>query len=339
MMNLGQRELYSQARRNYSGDIIRPDIGENIYRILVGPIRVTTAFYPTIIDSDEGSKQVVTAIVVPNDKETIFSKIAQAEKRVWMQLGQPKKKPSLEPSDRWFYLVFSGPRNNRKKDPETGLPKIDILSTTWTIYERLGQLEEEVSTKDKTKLRNGLIWMFDVIVKKTKDPRVKGSIYSIGYEAYAADGNELEGLIPATWLDPKEWPFSKIVSQIESNDSWGLFFSSEELEAWQSCSINLKERFAPMTDEQIAEALTKNPIDLTSDKLPDRELFLSELNRIELVRLTNGSSPAALPKTTKPSYSSKEEPVTEEPVTEEPPKESIVDLSRPSKKKSLQWLE
>ena len=90
MVNFGQ----SKQMKNQAGggglNRLRLEKGENIHRILFGPVKLHMLYYPTLIEDQESveSKQRMKIIKVADSKHTHFSALASLEKRIRSKRGE-----------------------------------------------------------------------------------------------------------------------------------------------------------------------------------------------------------------------------------------------------------
>ena len=174
-MDLGQPTyLKNDADKSRQIGKVRLEEGENVHRILFGPVKVQSVYWPTLVeDSDTGAMVPRNKLIRRPQQGTLFDTLASLEKRVRTQMGEANPRSSFSPSNKWWYLVID------RNDPS---PTIQIAEYPYTVYKRLVELESQISTKNRENLRHGLIFQYDVIITKKVDPtrpRFLGTSYEV----------------------------------------------------------------------------------------------------------------------------------------------------------------
>jgi len=258
-MELGQPDDLKKAA-SFSGITnLKITEGENIHRVLFGPVKVDSIYYPTLItDRETGELKQIAKVIKRPPAGCTLDALASFEKRVRTAKGEKDPKSSLSPTSRWLYLVFH-------KNGENPL-EIQVAQYPWTIFKGLKENEESRSTNDNTKLRHGLIFMYNVIITKTVDPN-KPRRFGTSYKVEVDPENKYTGKVPASYL-------GKTVSQLSSKGfKLSNFFSDEEWEAIDNSKVDLRAFGIPNSEEEINAMLTEFPLFLGAKDENDNYKF------------------------------------------------------------------
>lgn len=296
-MKIGQlQRLKNLADRG--SDRIKLSEGENLHRILFGPIVVSTVFWPSLQRDDDGEVKSVTKSAKVPDRGSLFDGIAALDRKIQRATGVDKPKSQLDKSTKFNYLVI-----DVDKEPM----RVSIAQYPKTVKDALIEIEEKRDTDDGTKLRYGLIWMYNVIISKDVDP-TKERRYGTDYSAEPDPKNPWLGQVPADWLKAD---FNTLVEEgyIDLNE----VFSSEMLQALEEADIDLEAEGIPDSEEIILERLAAFPIDLNGESFGKPsfirpELMAAELRELELPFI-NQNAPTTPTPALLPSQAGKEEEI------------------------------
>jgi len=284
MIPLGQPKEFKDQLFNLFKDRVRPSDGPNIHRILFGPVQIQTVFYPTReVDRETGElKSTKHAIVVPRSG-SIFDELAAMDKRIKFALGEKNPDSTFTPNQSFLYLVF-----NRAEAESI----VRVGEYKYSVVKQFIEKEEAVSTKDKTKLMYGPIFSWDAIIDKKVDPS-KPKKFGVKYEVSVnPEACPLMGQIPIEWL-------SLSIKEFFAHVERDVVFTDEEVEAIQSCEIDLHSVAKARSSEEILELLQKFPIDLNANT-PEGKLVFPAPKEF-LLRLEELSINYLLPSTIEPS--------------------------------------
>lgn len=287
-MELGQP---GELKRNAQGGFtnrFRLEEGENIIRVLYGPIRSTSVYYPTLIEDKEAGgelKQGLRVLKVPREGCPL-DRLRDLDLRIRKKKGEDKPQSALKHSSKWLYLIIN------QGNPDE--PVVELAEFPYSVFQQIVKLEEARSTKERNKLRNGLIFMYDLIITKTVEPGLPkqfGTKYTVEVDVE----NEYSGKIPAQYLNKTASELSDRGLKVEK------FFTPEAMAAISNCSIDLEEEAKPQTAEEMNAQLTKLPIYLDAKDrngrpmFPAQTEFENELEAMGLAYLGEGDAVAALP--------------------------------------------
>jgi len=282
---LGQPQKNKDEARKGHTDFVDLKDGENVHRILYGPVRRSFIWYPTLRNVD-GELQLKKKMVIRPDEGCILDEIAAIEKKIRMDLGEDQPQSSLRPVTRYFYLIM---------DQNRAEPLVEIARYPYQVFNDLITKEEEVDTDDPTKLRYGLIFMFKWIIKKSIDPS-KQRRYGVTYSAEPDPKSvaPFVGKVPVAALGQSPEELMAIYG-----DHIKSIFTEAEWEAMNNCNIELEKELKPHTPDQIVNMLIDSPIFLDAKDgdnyiFPSRESFNAAIIELGLKTLREGNQ-AALP--------------------------------------------
>lgn len=273
MDNFGQPKDLKDNAIGRGLNRIRLGEGENIHRVLFGPIKVQLLYYPALVEDSESGEHVqrMKIIKVP-ETGTPLATLASLEKRIRAKRGEKNPKSNLDPSPKWLYLVI-----DKNSDD---YPKVQIAEYPWSVYDKLIKLEGETSTKSQKRLRHGLIFMYDVIITKTIE-KGKSPQFGTKYSTQVDTENQYSGKVPSSYLGLNSIELTKYFK-------FEKFFTTEEWEAIQTSTINLEQEGEPDTPDQIEARLREFPIFLGATRtdgsymFPSLESFKDQLEKLGL---------------------------------------------------------
>jgi hypothetical protein len=291
-MQLGQPKHLKGAQGDGGGLMrVRLDEGDNVHRILYGPVKISLQYYPVLIEDDTSGEMVQRMKVIRRDNSvgTPLDVLASLEKRVRRERGEPNPSSSLNPSTKWLYKVID------RNDPE--YPAVKIVEYPYTVYKPLEELEASVSTKDASRLMYGLIFMWDAIISKNID-KSKGIRFGTSYSVKVDPENTYAGKVPASYLGATTDELVKHGLKLSK------FFTDEEWAAVEEdaeSGTGLEEIGKPETTEEIAEKLRQFPIFLGatnqdgSYRFPSVEQFKEQLTKqgLDFLEGTDQEKPKA----------------------------------------------
>lgn len=270
-MELGQPKHLKDTRDG--GGLIRTRLqeGDNVHRVLFGPVKISLQYYPTLIEDEMSGEMTQRMKVIRRGQAgTPLDTLSSLEKRIRSQRGEQNAGSSLNPSSKWLYLVMD------KNDED--YPAVKIAEYPYTVYKKLIELESAISTKDSAKLRHGLIFMWDAIITKSVD-KSKGIRFGTSYDVTVDPENATSGKVPISYLG---------ASTADLGEKLDLekFFTPEEYTVIKASEINLEDEGTPHTPEEIKQLLQDFPIYLGatnpdgSYRFPSIEKFQEQLNKM-----------------------------------------------------------
>jgi len=252
-MFLGQTEdLKKDATMNQFSDRVEIKEGINKHRVLRGPFLVRTVYWPTLITEEGEVKQKTKSIVVPKTGSPLLKSLADAEKEFRRTMGESEPRSTFSPSSAYLYLIFN------KDDPEHHeKPEVKLASYKNTIYTRLEEIQTEKSTKNPAMLKNGLIFMYDVLIKKTVGNPAQ-PIFTTRYTVDVdTENNVAQGQIPVEILKLSS---EELLKTLEENGIFTDIFTPDELKAIEDCKIDIGSMYTPSSDEEVVMKLKEFPI-------------------------------------------------------------------------------
>jgi len=294
-MEFGQpADLKNKAASNFNSRF-RLEEGDNVVRILFGPAKVQMLYYPTLQEDRETGdmKQRMRILNQPVGGTTPLAVLESLEKRTRKAKGEKDPRSSLSPTTRFLYLII-----NKESD---AYPQVEVAEFPYKVYRQLVAIEESISKKDANKLRHGLIYMYDCIITKKRDPG-KSIQFGTSYEVEVDPDNIYTSKVPKSFLGKT----SKELAESSKNFSLEKFFTEEEWTAIQESDVDLIEEAQPDTMEQMTEKLEDSPIFLGatnqdgSYRFPSAEQFKEQLEKLGIDYLdTDAEELPAKPKTKK----------------------------------------
>lgn len=248
-MRIGTSATERQAQESSTimKDLWELKEGPNLFRFLQGPIRTKVIFIPVIKETDGQFESDWTTIRFA-ESGGITDGLLDLEQSVRRKLGESNPDYGFKPNTQWVYLAYRLTENPEGKIKPVKVPK--------GVKDDILKLETDLDIKDPEFLRNGLFWMYDILIEKRID-RAKGVRYGTSYEVSIYGNNPFMGVVPATYL--RESP-DAIIESIGAQN----IFQKEIIDAMQNFEIDLSEELKPMTETQIATALSKLTINLSA---------------------------------------------------------------------------
>lgn len=224
------------------------DPGRYAFRLVEGVKRQEQIWWPTVReDATTGILEDSFAVLtVDPSSKNVLDMIAGLDRRIQIEQGRDPKnvRSALDRAKKWVYLGF---------DRREAEPILREIHAPWTVFSQLRGLQEEVDPSDPSLLLNGLIFMYDVLITISQDPRKKGW----KGRSYRVDpyGNKFEGTIPTTWLKDPPKDFSTEAWLLENE-----IFTEEEMGALDESPLDLGGIATPVLESEIFEALAETPI-------------------------------------------------------------------------------
>jgi len=323
-MQVGQtKELIDEATfSSFSGRVVlKTGEGGNRHRVLRGPFRASTVYWPTLVNEEGELKPRMKTVTVPPTGSEFVKKLASVEEEVRRTMGENEPKSQFKTSHTFLYLIFD-------REDETDPPEVKVASYKYSVYKRLEEIQRELSTKDKSFLKYGLIFMYDVIVKKiVEDPN--RPIYTTKYKVEVdIENNPMQGRVPADVLNLNTKDLNDLLAE---NDVFSEVFTPEEIEIIDACKIKLDEETKPNTEAEIIAKFHEFPINLQAKNpqtgmfhFPQNDRFISYLKNMELPLLGEGNGKALKePEKEQPQKETEKEPIEDAEVVEEKVKEEV----------------
>jgi len=253
---------FDKAKAAGFAEIGRLRDGINTHRVIAGPILVETIWYPFLgRDKDnnviQGARQVIRPVAgcVIDD----MAKLDEHVTRSYMKENGAseedikKVRSALRPARTYRFLVF-----DRDADGE-GKPKLRIFDYPKTVKDAIENLQAKQNQKMPTNLEYGLMWMYDIYIERTKDPKLD-DMYGTKYNVSVVIDTLpfTRGVkIPTAWLEYNgdgESPF-----KVED------FFSEQDLAAITEFESTLDDFCKQDTPEEVLQKLEKDPIYLDAE--------------------------------------------------------------------------
>ena len=320
-MLLGQTEdLKKEATLNQFSDQLELKVGVNRHRVLRGPFLVRSVYWPTMVEEEGETRQKTKAVVVPTKTGSPFLKaLADSEKEFRRMQGEADPRSNFSPSSKYLYLAFD------KDDPEHNeKPEVKVASYKYTIYTRLEEIQSEESTKNAGHLKNGLIFMYDVLIKKTVgDPNkpMFTTRYTVDVDT---ENNVAQGKIP---MDLLKMSAEELNKTLIDNKIYEQIFTPAEMEAIEKCNIDIPGMYTPQSDEEIIAKLMDSPIAIRAKNFstgnflfPQNDQFINFIQTKGLRILEDGETKEEAPGT---NASRGDAPGAKE---EAPPQENKVEI-------------
>lgn len=247
-----QRDLLESASKIFE-DTLELEKGSNIHRVIQGPQKTNTLFYPTIVETTEGGEKTIKPTFKALnflDVPPIINSMVTAEITARKSIENTEE-PGLRVQTRWWYLAINALDKANIKVRPVRYPK--------GVKDDITKIETRLDAKEKDYLLDGHFFLYDLLIEKVIDPS-KPKRYGTSYNTSVYGNNPWKQRIPASWLKANP---SEI---IESLGGMEAVFPAEYIDAIQSCDIVLEKVLAPMTEAQVLDALQKFPINLLGRK-------------------------------------------------------------------------
>lgn len=324
-MKIGQNKENIQKASGTKGLWLKLKDGENLHRVLYGPLPMNTVFWPTVVEQDGKRKQTVRSARVP-DSGSIFHQLAAIDRRAQRAQGADDPTSVFDAKTTYNYLVID----------KEGAGTLQIAQYPKKVKDQLVEIQAKRDRQSPDKLRYGLIWMFDCIITKAID-NDKGRRYGTDYTV-EVDNSPVSGQVPAEWLD---LDFDELVKS--GNVKPEQFFKKSELKEMEAFDIDVEEATRPHTEAEILDMLSRNPVDLLGKKFGDpafldASVIMEELKLLKLpfVEGIEGEVKKALPAASKKAKNMEEAEYREVEETEDDEEETprIPPKSKKKMKKS-----
>lgn len=277
MKTIGNRDVAVSS----SMDVIRIKEYGKPYRLKIidGPVKVHTVFYPT--QGDEGKVRTM-AVTVKDPFQNVFAPLinmdrAIKKKEVLERTGDTtqanKVRSSLSPNTTYHCLVL---------DKADEVPIIKHAEFPYSVYKQIGDLEatraiiNERGDKDESKLRYGLLFMLWFEIQRVEKGTSKEQKYNTDYKVHVMERllGEWENQVPSHLLNPKNWQeINEAKRQIIIHTPTKDYpmdvvdlemFTEDEFQAIVNYPHSLSELVIPMTDDEALEKLRDYPIMLNA---------------------------------------------------------------------------
>ena len=300
-MKLGQTpDLVQNADMSKFSDRVDIKEGINTHRVLTGPFLTRSVYWPTMAEEGGQMVQRMRSVLIPKTGSELLRSLSDAEKEFRRTMGENDPRSQFTPSNAYLYLVF----NRDEAVAEGDLPQVRVAAYKQTIFNRLKEIQEERSTKDSNNLKNGLIFMYDVQIKKTIGDKSRARFTTKYTVDVDSENNKFQGNIPAKML---EMSWDQVVKVLDENKLWGEIFTPEELQAIEDCEIDLAAETKPNTEEEILAKLKDNPVFLGAKDpnsgqfmFPQNEQFMTFLKSKEVPILESAAQSQLPPKSESP---------------------------------------
>jgi hypothetical protein len=281
------------------------ELGEYHHRCLLGPKRRESITYPTFRQDFE-TQQIVpsyNSIVLPPQSSgirTIVDTLASLERKIAADHGASRDTmiPQFKRTTRYIYVVLSRDLTNGDK------PWLGAWEYPSTISKDITNFQAEVSTRDKSKLRYGPYWTWDVIVTKKIDEELaaKTSNKQLTTRYTAQIDPEcmvLAGKIPVEAVEDPDF-FDKHPDLLK--DIYSKVFTPEEVELIDAYELEIDSLVNPIkSNEEIVKIFNDFPINLEAKDANGAAIFkykddlYEEITKLGHRLLANDSSNVALP--------------------------------------------
>lgn len=267
-----QKSRFEATKSNSFQETVKLKEGVNTIRLIAGPVLVETIWYPTLT-AKEGSSDLVQAqrpIIRPKTGCVLDALAKLDENLTKTQMREDgvsaddikKYRSQLRPNSAYRYLCFS------RNEDDGGKPTVRVIDLGYKINKTIEEKQNKLYEKDKAFLEFGLAFMYDIDIKKVKDPKIKNPMFATSYVIDPVTDTlpivTMKQRVPASWLN---WDG-------EGEPPWEMssFFTEEELEAIEKYEGDLDTISKTPTAEEIEAKLTDNPLFLSAVR-DDKPMF------------------------------------------------------------------
>jgi hypothetical protein len=255
-----QRKELAAPERIFDDQITLKE-GENLHRVIQGPQKTRTLFYPTIVEKEEDGETILAHTYrALNFVETppLIESLIEAENSVRTAMGQvttgknTKEKQRVEvgfrPQLRFWYLAIDVLDNTDIKVKPVRYPK--------TVKDAINDLETQKDLESPDYLLNGMFYLYNIVIKKIIDPKIKLKQFATSYKCTLYGDNPFRGRVPVEFLkmDPGE--------VLEQLGGMSAVFPEKFVRPIEENEINLSEVLKPHTESEIKEMFQKFPVNL-----------------------------------------------------------------------------
>lgn len=290
--------------------------GEYLHRVLGGGYAVYQVWYPTMYFDEESKAwrpSWRSLIIDPDETNVLTLLAAQDKKDLASFMGKADVRSRLDPTRRYWYAIFDQKdtyvylqkKQQNLLTPEDSL-QIQVAEYPFKVSKELVNLEETRDIRNPDKLRYGPIFTFDIIITHEYNANTPGAEFMKHDYRIEVDDAPLKGQLDASILDSND-PLGDL-----TDDQKAAIFLPEQLELIEEYDFdNLKKAASPMSAKEIAEFLSKNPINLYARSKDGRtpifanpENLLSTLKEFEIEAIPsdianpNGTTSTLIPKAT-----------------------------------------
>lgn len=272
-----EEHINKETTKNYT-KIGRFEEGEYVHRAIDGPIRKEFVLYPSFYtDYETGeTKETLHSVTIIPESRTIFDKLAAIERKVQQNHGIDKMhiETQFGKSVRFIWLVLS-----RTQKDENGNPYIGPWEYPPVISDKLIEFNRISDVKDESKLRYGLFYTFDHIVKKWYDKKTMektggnkrfATRYSLDVDPSCVPmaGKLPIEILKASYQKEHTDKIQKLITQV---------FTPEELDLIEESGFSLdslRDSTRPVeSDEEILEILAEHPINWNATDVNGKSKF------------------------------------------------------------------
>jgi len=226
--------------------------GSQVIRIIQGVIQTQSIFYPAVKqDPKTGQYKLGKCLVTRPPEGCLFDALADAERKVYQRLaneGQPEygdKSPELAPSSKWSYYALDLSKGSHDD------PQVKELVANYTVFRLLSELEEMPDPQDSEYLMHGLLFMFDIVISVSQDPKKPGALGRT-YSVMPYGENEWSSRVPTKHLDIEGEPLDpEVINEC---------FTEKEMAKINAAGLDLDKLHIPHTNDEIRDMLKKNPL-------------------------------------------------------------------------------
>lgn len=270
-----QKSRFEATKSNSFQETVRLKEGVNTIRLIAGPVLVETIWYPTLVKNEKEEIVQAQRPIVRPKTGCIIDGLAKLDENLtktkMKEEGAPaddikKYRSQLRPNSAYRYLCFS------RNEDDGGKPVVRVIDLGYKVNKTIEEKQNKIYEKDKSFLEYGLAFMYDIDIKKVKDPKIKNPMYATSYVIDPVTDTlpivTLKERVPVAWLN---WDG-------EGEPPWQMtsFFTEEELEAIEKYEGDLETISKTATAEEIQTKLTESPIFLNAvrDDKPMFPLFM-----------------------------------------------------------------
>ena len=280
METIGNRDPIDKS----FGDIIRVSEMDKPYlhKIIDGPTRVKTIFYP-ILKMDEETKkmkQAIRVVTVDDYNNNIFSLFAKKEEEITKQkmrdAGEDpdkikKWRSSLRSTTTFHCLVL---------DREDSVPVLRRAEYKKTVYDKMIEIFSKADAINTKALKHGLPWMLwlDIrrVAKDASKPADNKHPQNITYSVEVDKSvDEFKGKVPKAWYDG-DYPI-----EIDAKEDRIIVITPDKKQAIPAKKIFSKEQWLAIINYKYNLADLAKPMDAgeAMDKVVEDPFYLEARDR------------------------------------------------------------
>lgn len=266
----------AQGRGGDSFKVKQMAVGSEVRaRILQGVQDKYCYWWPTVVEDQNSGvvKNTWRNAYVDGNAKTPLDHLADLDRAFKQKLteasgGNPTEVRSMFDKEMTYdYAAIIRGSSTGKAD------SIQILKTNWSVMNRINQIQHMLSGVSKDYLEYGLIYMYDIIIRKSTNPKNGRNQYTVDPEIQTCA--HTAGKVHIAYIDQDRNP-------LDPNQ----YLSAEDQQLVAACNWDLDTIEQPIPVAQLMDRLRQYPINLAARQRnnPSRFLFFQSRQELETLQ-------------------------------------------------------